>query len=113
MNVGIGWMAVKEIEDEILEEMKKFGWWFEQDIDGENEDGNEKKLVMVYSFEEVGVQVFNFIRKVLKDSKHWTRNRCFEKEKKSWNEMILYHLHQQFHPMDEMRMDSLELWKRS
>ncbi|GJZ19674.1 hypothetical protein Tco_0556264 [Tanacetum coccineum] len=26
---------------------EKFGWWFEQDIDGENEDGNEKKLVMV------------------------------------------------------------------
>ncbi|GJY25413.1 hypothetical protein Tco_0400139 [Tanacetum coccineum] len=37
-------MEVKEIEDGLLE---KFGWWFEQDIDGENEDGNEKKLVMM------------------------------------------------------------------
>ncbi|GJS90381.1 hypothetical protein Tco_0773017 [Tanacetum coccineum] len=26
---------------------EKFGWWFEQDINGESEDGNEKKLVMV------------------------------------------------------------------
>ncbi|GJU21636.1 hypothetical protein Tco_1154978 [Tanacetum coccineum] len=26
---------------------EKFGWWFEQDIDGESEDDNEKKLVMV------------------------------------------------------------------
>ncbi|GJU50957.1 hypothetical protein Tco_1220512 [Tanacetum coccineum] len=40
-------MVVKEIEDGLLEEIEKFGWWFEQDIDGENEDGNEKKLVMV------------------------------------------------------------------
>ncbi|GKF13815.1 hypothetical protein Tco_0055277, partial [Tanacetum coccineum] len=40
-------MVVKEIEDGLLEEMEKFGWWFEQDIDGENEDDNEKKLVMV------------------------------------------------------------------
>ncbi|GKB19772.1 hypothetical protein Tco_0853695 [Tanacetum coccineum] len=40
-------MVVKEIKDGILEEMEMFGWWFEQDIDGENEDGNEKKLVMV------------------------------------------------------------------
>ncbi|GJT95003.1 retrovirus-related pol polyprotein from transposon TNT 1-94 [Tanacetum coccineum] len=40
-------MVVKEIEDEILEEMEKFRWWFEQDIDGENEDHNENKSVMV------------------------------------------------------------------
>ncbi|GKB99436.1 hypothetical protein Tco_0985573 [Tanacetum coccineum] len=40
-------MVVKEIEDGLLEEMEKFGWWFEQDIDGESEDDNEKKLVMV------------------------------------------------------------------
>ncbi|GJX46602.1 hypothetical protein Tco_0271792 [Tanacetum coccineum] len=40
-------MVVKEIEDELLEEMEKFGWWFEQDIDGENKDHNENKLVMV------------------------------------------------------------------
>nr|GEY15812.1 hypothetical protein [Tanacetum cinerariifolium] len=46
-------MVVKEIEDGLLEEMEanhfgkeKFGWWFEQDIDGKNEDDNEKKLVM-------------------------------------------------------------------
>ncbi|GJW90219.1 hypothetical protein Tco_0167772 [Tanacetum coccineum] len=40
-------MVVKEIEDELLEEMEKFGWWFEQDIGGESEDDKEKKLVMV------------------------------------------------------------------
>ncbi|GJW95846.1 hypothetical protein Tco_0175518 [Tanacetum coccineum] len=41
------WMVVKEIEDGLLEEMEKFGWWFEQDIGGESEDDKEKKLVMV------------------------------------------------------------------
>ncbi|GJT87549.1 hypothetical protein Tco_1069266 [Tanacetum coccineum] len=40
-------MVVMEIEDGLLEEIEKFGWWFEQDIKGENEDDNEKKLVMV------------------------------------------------------------------
>ncbi|GJT06589.1 hypothetical protein Tco_0841051 [Tanacetum coccineum] len=40
-------MVVKEIEDGLLEEMEKFGWWFEQDIGGESEDDREKKLVMV------------------------------------------------------------------
>ncbi|GJW64458.1 hypothetical protein Tco_0116342 [Tanacetum coccineum] len=40
-------MVVKEIEDVLLEEMDKFGWWFEQNIDGENEDDNKNKLVMV------------------------------------------------------------------
>nr|GFA49715.1 hypothetical protein [Tanacetum cinerariifolium] len=27
--------------------LEKYGWWFEQDIDGENEDDNDNKLVMV------------------------------------------------------------------
>ncbi|GKB29551.1 hypothetical protein Tco_0868952 [Tanacetum coccineum] len=40
-------MVVKETEDVLLEEMEKFRWWFEQDIDGENEDDNKNKLVMV------------------------------------------------------------------
>ncbi|GJX35529.1 hypothetical protein Tco_0247086 [Tanacetum coccineum] len=40
-------MVVKEIEDGLLEEMEKFGWWFEQDIGGESEDDKDKKLVMV------------------------------------------------------------------
>nr|GEU57753.1 hypothetical protein [Tanacetum cinerariifolium] len=40
-------MVVKEIENGILEEIEKFGWWFEQDIGGENKDDMEKKLVMV------------------------------------------------------------------
>nr|GEV47959.1 hypothetical protein [Tanacetum cinerariifolium] len=40
-------MVVKEIEDVLLEEIGKFGWWFEQEIDGENEDDNENKLVVV------------------------------------------------------------------
>ncbi|GJS01470.1 hypothetical protein Tco_0317978 [Tanacetum coccineum] len=40
-------MVVKEIKDELLEEVEKFGWWFEQDIGGESEDDREKRLVMV------------------------------------------------------------------
>nr|GEU74114.1 hypothetical protein [Tanacetum cinerariifolium] len=40
-------MVVKEIEDELLEEMDKFGLWFEQDVDGEDEDDIKNKLVMV------------------------------------------------------------------
>ncbi|GJT11509.1 hypothetical protein Tco_0858551 [Tanacetum coccineum] len=40
-------MAVKEIEDGLLEEIEKFGWWFEQDIGGESEDDREKRLVTV------------------------------------------------------------------
>ncbi|GKA15364.1 hypothetical protein Tco_0695111 [Tanacetum coccineum] len=40
-------MVVKEIEDGLLEEMEKFGWWFEQDIGGVSEDDREKRLVMV------------------------------------------------------------------
>nr|GEW84335.1 hypothetical protein [Tanacetum cinerariifolium] len=48
------WMVVNEIEDGLLEEMElshvgkeKFGWWFEQYIDGKSEDDNEKKLMMM------------------------------------------------------------------
>ncbi|GKA21766.1 hypothetical protein Tco_0707728 [Tanacetum coccineum] len=66
-------MVVKEIEDGLFEEIDKFGWWFEQDIIGESEDDKEKKLVMmseeVYSFGEIGVQVWTFMRRVLMDSK--------------------------------------------
>ncbi|GKE63869.1 hypothetical protein Tco_1514236, partial [Tanacetum coccineum] len=40
-------MVVKKIENGLLEEVEKFGWWFEQDIGGENEDDNDEKLVMV------------------------------------------------------------------
>ncbi|GJV15268.1 hypothetical protein Tco_1360591 [Tanacetum coccineum] len=32
---------------DILDFLKKFGWWFEQDIGGESEDDREKRLVMV------------------------------------------------------------------
>nr|GEZ53064.1 hypothetical protein [Tanacetum cinerariifolium] len=43
-------MVVKDIKDGRLEEMEvsHFGKkWFEQDIDGENEDDSENKLLMV------------------------------------------------------------------
>nr|GEV26602.1 hypothetical protein [Tanacetum cinerariifolium] len=47
-------MVVKEIEGGLLEETyvshfgkEKFGWWFEQDIDGDKGDDNEKRLVVV------------------------------------------------------------------
>ncbi|GKA40779.1 hypothetical protein Tco_0733372 [Tanacetum coccineum] len=36
-----------DIEDGLLEEMEKFGWWFEQDNGGESEDDRERSLVMV------------------------------------------------------------------
>nr|GEV02259.1 copia-type polyprotein [Tanacetum cinerariifolium]GEV96965.1 copia-type polyprotein [Tanacetum cinerariifolium] len=55
-----------EIEDGLLKEMK-IGWWFEQYIDGDNEDDREKRLVMVYSFGEIGVQEWTFKRRVLTD----------------------------------------------
>ncbi|GJW28708.1 hypothetical protein Tco_0045583 [Tanacetum coccineum] len=41
-------MVVKEIEDELLEEIEKFRWWFEQDIGGKSEDDREKRLVMLF-----------------------------------------------------------------
>ncbi|GJZ53598.1 hypothetical protein Tco_0608483, partial [Tanacetum coccineum] len=40
-------MVMKEIENGLLEEVEKFGWWIEQDISGENEGDKDKKLVMV------------------------------------------------------------------
>ncbi|GJY04950.1 hypothetical protein Tco_0370890 [Tanacetum coccineum] len=51
-------IVVKEIEDGLLEEME----WFEQDIDGENEDDNENKLVMVN--EEGWMSLIMEVRKV-------------------------------------------------
>nr|GEY77608.1 zinc finger, CCHC-type [Tanacetum cinerariifolium] len=50
---GLEEYEFEEIEDVLVEEMevshfgKEFGWWFEQDIDGENEDDNDNKSVMV------------------------------------------------------------------
>nr|GEX39843.1 hypothetical protein [Tanacetum cinerariifolium] len=62
-------MVVKEIENRLLEEMEKLGWWFEQDIGGESEDDKEKRLVIVYSFEEIGVQEWTFMMRVLTNSR--------------------------------------------
>nr|GEZ50075.1 hypothetical protein [Tanacetum cinerariifolium] len=45
-------MAMKEIEDGLLEEIEKFGWLFDQDIDGENEDDSKNELVMVNEEDE-------------------------------------------------------------
>ncbi|GKA27451.1 hypothetical protein Tco_0713619 [Tanacetum coccineum] len=41
------WMAMKEIEDRLLKEIEKFGWWFEQDISGDSGDDKEKTLVIM------------------------------------------------------------------
>ncbi|GJV93592.1 hypothetical protein Tco_1541405 [Tanacetum coccineum] len=54
-------MVVKEIEDGLLEEMEKFGWWFEQDIGGESEDDREKRLMMRVGLSGYGVLVFSFV----------------------------------------------------
>ncbi|GKB09817.1 hypothetical protein Tco_0843740 [Tanacetum coccineum] len=76
-------MAVKEIVSRLLEEEEKLEWWFEQDIDKEeerfegDEDGGELEDV----------------------------------ERKDWNEKIRHHFHQWNHPMDEITMDDLE-WRR-
>nr|GFB97176.1 hypothetical protein [Tanacetum cinerariifolium] len=42
-----------------------------------------------------------------------TKKRHFEKERKSWNEMILHYFHQQWRLTEEMRMDDSEWWKKS
>nr|GEW37564.1 hypothetical protein [Tanacetum cinerariifolium] len=34
-------MAVKETENELLEEVEKLKWWFEYDIDDEGEENKE------------------------------------------------------------------------
>ncbi|GJW02092.1 hypothetical protein Tco_1560948 [Tanacetum coccineum] len=47
MKKALDGMVVKEIKGGLLELIEKFGWWFEQDIGGEKEDDNEKKLVMM------------------------------------------------------------------
>ncbi|GJU25262.1 phospholipase-like protein [Tanacetum coccineum] len=36
-------VMVKDIENGLLEEVEKFGWWFEQDIDDEEEEDEEGK----------------------------------------------------------------------
>nr|GFA38539.1 hypothetical protein [Tanacetum cinerariifolium]GFA39548.1 hypothetical protein [Tanacetum cinerariifolium] len=82
-------MVVKEIENELLVEVEKLEWWFEQDIDDEGEEDEED------------------------GGGDETRKRCVEKGKKSWNEMIHHHLHQCCHPTDEMRMGDLKWWRRS
>ncbi|GJV09823.1 hypothetical protein Tco_1351364 [Tanacetum coccineum] len=56
-----------EIEDELLEEIEKFGWWFEQDIGGESEDDMEKRLVMV---SEEG-WMSSIMEVMLESSKSW------------------------------------------
>ncbi|GJS82969.1 hypothetical protein Tco_0749510 [Tanacetum coccineum] len=52
---------------------EKFGWWFEQDIDGKSEDDNEKKLVMSSHLPNV-VHVLPRIDNAAKDEdpKCWT-----------------------------------------
>nr|GEY24687.1 hypothetical protein [Tanacetum cinerariifolium] len=72
-----------------FEEVEKLEWWFEQDIDDEGEENEED------------------------GGGDKTRTRRFKKERKSWNEMILHHLHQWCHPTDEMRMYDLNWWRRS
>nr|GEV24763.1 hypothetical protein [Tanacetum cinerariifolium] len=86
---------------DILVFLEKLKWWFKQDIDDEEDGGSDKRdRCSSYDFHEEG---FDRLQ-----GQHWTRKRCFEKERKSWNEMILYHLHQWCRPMDEMRMYDLK-----
>nr|GEY54381.1 retrotransposon protein [Tanacetum cinerariifolium] len=79
-------MVVKEIENGLLKEVER-SW----------NDGLSKTLTM----------------KERRMKKIETRKRRFEKERKSWSEMIHHHLHQCCHPTEEMRMDDLKWWRRS
>nr|GEW14985.1 hypothetical protein [Tanacetum cinerariifolium] len=76
---------------------EKLEWWFEQDIDKEEERFEEMKMVL----EDVGRR-FKIQKK---------RKRCFEKERKDWNKKIHHHFHQWNHPMDKIKVDDLE-WRR-
>ncbi|GKC51859.1 hypothetical protein Tco_1074604, partial [Tanacetum coccineum] len=108
-NFGLDVLRFHTCLNNILGFLEKFGWWFEQDIGGESEDNREKKLVMVYSFGKIGVQVWTFMRRVLTDSRDDIgQGEDGLRMKKSWNETILHHFHQQCRPADEIRMDDLE-----
>nr|GEV79195.1 zinc finger, CCHC-type [Tanacetum cinerariifolium] len=66
-------MVVKEIEDVLVEEMEvsHCGKEFEQDIDGENEDDNENKLVMgTFSGESEIFRFFPFLCPVISASEY-------------------------------------------
>ncbi|GKB75758.1 hypothetical protein Tco_0942653, partial [Tanacetum coccineum] len=40
--------VVREIDDELVEEVEKLGWWFEQDIDVKEGRLKEMKMVVKY-----------------------------------------------------------------
>nr|GEX80704.1 hypothetical protein [Tanacetum cinerariifolium] len=63
------------------------------------------KEIVSRLLEEEGLSHFR------KERHHLTRKRCFETERKDWNEKIHHHFHQWNHPMDEMKVDDLE-WRR-
>ncbi|GKC51186.1 hypothetical protein Tco_1073931 [Tanacetum coccineum] len=44
---GVDVLRFHTCHTDILGFLKKFRWWFEQDIDGEKEDDNKNKLVIV------------------------------------------------------------------
>ncbi|GJT75746.1 hypothetical protein Tco_1042471 [Tanacetum coccineum] len=46
-DVGVDVLHFHTCLTDILGFLEKFGWWFEQDIGGENKDDNDMKLVMV------------------------------------------------------------------
>nr|GEW56067.1 hypothetical protein [Tanacetum cinerariifolium] len=81
-------MVVKEIVNRLLDEVEKLEWCFEQDIDDEEEKDEEGK------------------------GGSETIRRCFRADIKSWNEMIHHYFNQGYHPMDEIRMDDLEWWRK-
>nr|GEV06414.1 hypothetical protein [Tanacetum cinerariifolium] len=78
-------MMVKEIENELLEEVEVSHFRKKKDMEDEEEDGGGDE----------------------------TRKRRFETERKSWNEMIHHHFPQWYHLTDKMRMDDLKWWRRS
>ncbi|GKC32720.1 hypothetical protein Tco_1040014 [Tanacetum coccineum] len=49
--------VVREIEDMLLEEMEKFRWWFEQDIDDEGEEEEEDEDGGKCQLEAIGRKV--------------------------------------------------------
>ncbi|GKA43381.1 hypothetical protein Tco_0736105 [Tanacetum coccineum] len=92
-------VVVKEIVSRLLEEEEKLEWWFEQDIDKEEER---------FEGDEYGGELEDVGRRVKIQKK---RKKCFETERKDWDEKIRHHFPRWNHPMDEMTMDDLE-WRR-
>ncbi|GJR37363.1 hypothetical protein Tco_1213047 [Tanacetum coccineum] len=118
-------MVVMEIENELLEEVKKLEWWFEQDIDDEGEEDEEdgggdkvgglkiqkKRQTQKSHSPLLAVLYRQAVPNILggrQDSRdNVGRGRDVLRRRRRVG-MIHHHLHQWCHPTDEMKMDDLK-----